>query len=155
MTEECMNCSNCLSALTAEARFCPTCGMAVGAPAVAPAPAVAAAPVAQQQVPVEVPPVYQQQYAAPAPKQTNGLAIASLVLGLTGISIVGLVLGYVARKQIRESNGRQDGSGFATAGIVLGWIGTILGVLLIAAYVVFIVWAVQSDPHFFDSDVYY
>ena len=153
-----MNCANCLTSLNPDARFCPTCGMAVGSTA-APAPAApvaAPAPVAPNQVPAEAAPAYQPMYAAaPAPTSTNGLAIASLVLGLTGISIVALVLGYIARKQIRQSNGRQDGSGFATAGIVLGWIGTVLGTILVIAYIALIAWAVQNDPTFFDSNTYY
>ena len=63
---------------------------------------------------------------------TNGLAIASLVLGilwLGGIgSILAVIFGFVARSQIRTR--RQKGSGMAMAGIVLGWIG--VGLLLLA-----------------------
>lgn len=59
--------------------------------------------------------------------QTNGLAIASMVLGILWIywlgSILALVLGYVARRQIDRSGGREQGRGMATAGIVLGWVG--------------------------------
>jgi hypothetical protein len=64
-----------------------------------------------------------------APPHTNGLAIASFVLGLGGWllcgvgSVVAIVLGFVSRHQIKQSWGRQTGSGFATAGIVLGFIG--------------------------------
>ena len=62
------------------------------------------------------------------PPATNGLAIASLILGLVGWvpcgvgSIVAIVLGFVARNQIRESQGRQGGDGLALAGIVLGFL---------------------------------
>jgi hypothetical protein len=78
------------------------------------------------------PPAYYPQY--PPPRPTNGLAIASLVLGVLWIywfgSILALVFGYVARRQIREEN--QDGAGLALAGIVLGWIGvaTLLAVIV-------------------------
>lgn len=64
------------------------------------------------------------------PPHTNGLAIASLVIGLVGWpfcgigSVVAIVLGYIARSQIKQSWGRQTGSGMATAGIVLGFLGT-------------------------------
>jgi len=64
-----------------------------------------------------------------APPHTNGLAITSLVLGLAGWllcgvgSVVAIVLGFVARDQIKRSWGRQTGSGMATAGIILGFIG--------------------------------
>jgi hypothetical protein len=71
-----------------------------------------------------------------APPRTNGLAVASLVLGLIGWafcglgSVIAIVLGFVARNQIRQSNGSQTGTGMATAGIVLGFIATSLWVLL-------------------------
>jgi uncharacterized protein DUF4190 len=57
----------------------------------------------------------------------NGLAIASLVLGILWFfwigSILALVFGYVAKGQIDRSAGHQTGKGMAIAGIVLGWIG--------------------------------
>lgn len=66
---------------------------------------------------------------APSASKTNGLAIASLVLGIipcTGItSILAIVFGFIARNQIQQSGGTQQGSGMALAGIILGfvWIG--------------------------------
>jgi len=67
--------------------------------------------------------------------KTNGLAIASLVLGIVWIygigSILALVFGYQAKKQIDASGGRESGRGMAIAGIVLGWIGVGLLVLVI------------------------
>jgi uncharacterized membrane protein len=71
--------------------------------------------------------------------ETNGLAIASVLLAVLWFAGIGAVLalafGYRARRQIDHSAGRQSGSGLATAGIVLGWIGvTILvaGIVLIS-----------------------
>ncbi|MCZ2815489.1 DUF4190 domain-containing protein [Modestobacter sp. VKM Ac-2984] len=70
-------------------------------------------------------------YGYPPPQRTNGLAIASMVLGIVWLywigSILALVFGYVAKKQIRERG--EGGDGMATAGIVLGWVG--IGVLAI------------------------
>lgn len=61
------------------------------------------------------------------PAQTNGLAVASLVLGILWIwwigSALALIFGYVAKSQIDSSHGRQSGRGLAIAGIVLGWVG--------------------------------
>ena len=69
------------------------------------------------------------------PASTNGLAIASLVLGILWIywvgSVLALIFGYVAKKQIDERGGAQGGRGLAVAGIVLGWIG--VGMLAIIA----------------------
>jgi len=38
-------------------------------------------------------------------------------------SILALAFGYIAKKEIRDSNEPIEGNGLATAGIVLGWVG--------------------------------
>ncbi|MEV4094453.1 DUF4190 domain-containing protein [Streptosporangium saharense] len=84
------------------------------------------------------PPNYGQQnpyqpYGAPPPIKNNGLAIASLVLGLTGFitcgftSLLAVVFGHVALGQIRRD--RTDGRGMALAGVMLGWSLTGLWIL--------------------------
>ncbi|WP_331489872.1 DUF4190 domain-containing protein [Streptomyces sp. Go40/10] len=68
-------------------------------------------------------------YNHPAP--VNGLAIASLVLGLLCfLPGVGLVLGLVALRQIRRRGER--GTGLAVGGAVLSGVGLALWALLIA-----------------------
>jgi hypothetical protein len=85
----------------------------------------------------------QRPWPGQAPR-TNGLAIASLVLGIVGLvffvflmipPILALIFGLVSHGQIRRSGGAQTGSGMAVAGIVMGIIGILLFVLLIAAAV--------------------
>ena len=77
---------------------------------------------------------YGQPYGYPyvPPQRTNGLAIASMVLGILWLywigSVLALVFGYIAKNQIRQRG--ESGGGMATAGIVLGWIG--IGFLVIA-----------------------
>ncbi len=75
------------------------------------------------------------QLAAPF-RETNGFAIVSVLLGVlwfAGVgSVLALVFGYQARRAIRNSAGRQKGSGLATAGIILGWIG--IAILLVGAF---------------------
>jgi Domain of unknown function (DUF4190) len=73
--------------------------------------------------------------------QVNGLAIASVLLAVLWFAglgaVLALVCGYRARREIRNSAGTQTGSGLATAGIILGWIGiTILvaGAILISLH---------------------
>lgn len=65
----------------------------------------------------------------------NGLAVASLVLGVLWLmwvgSILALVFGYVARSQIDRSPDTDTGRGLAVAGIVLGWVG--VGTLAVMA----------------------
>lgn len=78
----------------------------------------------------QYPPAYQQPYV---PVKTNGLAVASLVLGILWLywvgSILALVFGMIAKSQIDAAAGTQQGRGLAIAGIVLGWVG--VGFLLL------------------------
>ena len=64
-------------------------------------------------------------YYPPATRGTNGMAIASMVLGILWLwwlgSILALIFGYVAKRQIADRG--DSGGGLATAGIVLGWVG--------------------------------
>lgn|GEM_PF-3678200 len=57
---------------------------------------------------------------APAEGPPDGLAVASLVLGIVGVFILALPFGFVALRRIRRSAGRR-GRGLATAGVVLGF----------------------------------
>ncbi len=65
-------------------------------------------------------PPYGQPYQV---QSTNGMAIASMVLGILWLywigSVLALVFGYIARRQIDASGGAQGGRGMAIAGIVL------------------------------------
>jgi hypothetical protein len=111
--------------MTPGANFCPGCG----------SPAVPALPgYDPPRAGLSAPPV------AVAPKSTNGLAIASLVLGLVWVfwinSILALIFGYVALGQIRDSGGTQGGRGLAIAGVVLGWVGIGFLALFIVAAVI-------------------
>ena len=84
---------------------------------------------------------YPAPYGAPVgypyapPQRTNGMAIASMVLGILWIywigSILALIFGYIARNQIRERG--EGGAGMAMAGIVLGWIGVGFLIIVIIA----------------------
>ena len=59
------------------------------------------------------------------PRKTNGLAIASLVCSIAGLLLIplvlGIVFGFIARSQIKNSNGTQGGDGLALAGIIIGF----------------------------------
>jgi hypothetical protein len=100
----------------------------------------------------------------PTAPQTNGLAIASLVVSLGSVllccwfpGIVGAIMGHVARKQIRQQP-NQTGEGMALAGIIVGWIAFGLAVLGSILYIVLIVilgvWA-ESVDCYTDSDGVY
>jgi len=96
--------------------------------------------------PQELPP---QGYAA-LPIGSNGKATAALVLGILGLvvcplvpSILALVFGYQARSEIDRTGGVQGGRGSAVAGIVLGWVG--VGVTLLVILVIVVLAAAGSN----------
>ena len=70
--------------------------------------------------------------AGPGKKKTNGMAVASLVLGIVWLggigSVLAVIFGFMSRKKIEESQGQEQGGGFAIAGLVLGFVG-ILGAI--------------------------
>ena len=77
-------------------------------------------------------------------RETNGSAIVAVVLGVlwfAGIgSLLALVFGYRARREIKNSAGSQKGSGLATAGIILGWIGiAILAIVVVGGALTIVV----------------
>ena len=75
-------------------------------------------------------PQYAPVYVAAQPR-TNGLAIASFVLGLCGFALIPVVMGHVALSQIRTRG--ESGSAFAIVGLILGYIGCV-GYLLLAIF---------------------
>jgi hypothetical protein len=98
-------------------------------------------------IPAAPPQVYQQ---APfgAQRPTNGMAIAALICGvcqiffwfLTGIPAI--VLGHMARRQIRQTG--EAGDGMALAGMILGYIGLVLTILLAVGIVIAVIAASHS-----------
>jgi Domain of unknown function (DUF4190) len=77
------------------------------------------------------------QYGAPT--RTNPLAIAALCCGIGQIllgliaGIPGIILGFIALNQIKTKG--EGGRGMAIAGIVLGFIGVALFLILIIAVI--------------------
>src|SRR3954467_15415445 len=86
----------------------------------------------------------QQQQWQSGPS-TPGSATAALILGICALVIcplicgpLAIVYGNKAKREIATSNGNLTGSGLATAGIVLGWIGVafvVIGILIVIAAV--------------------
>ena len=77
-------------------------------------------------------------------KQTNSLAIISLVSGLLGWtlvpwlgSVVAIITGHMARAEIRRNAETMEGDGLAVAGLVLGWLMVALSVIGILLVVLF------------------
>ena len=91
-------------------------------------------------------------------KQTNNLALVSLISGIIGWtvvpwlgSLVAIITGHMARAEIKRNPDTQEGDGLAIAGLVLGWSMFVLGILLVLAIVLlfgglamFLAWAGAS-----------
>lgn len=70
---------------------------------------------------------------APAPQQkTNTLAIVSLVLAFV-VSLGAVICGHIALSQIKKTG--EQGRGLAIAGLVLGYIGLVAGLIWIIAVI--------------------
>jgi hypothetical protein len=90
-------------------------------------------------------------YPAYVPQaKTNGMAIGSMVTAIVGaallfcygaglpLGIVGAVLGHVSRRQIRDRG--EGGDGMALAGIIVGWIVTGIGLVVVALVIWLFAW---------------
>ena len=70
--------------------------------------------------------------------QTSGLAITSMILGISSFfclitGIPAVICGHIARGNIKRSQGQQTGDGFALAGLITGYLGTaIIAIAFIA-----------------------
>ncbi|WP_061300257.1 DUF4190 domain-containing protein [Herbidospora cretacea] len=79
-------------------------------------------------------PYAQPGYGYAAPRPTNGLAVASLVMGLIGLvlcgltAILGVIFGHMALSRIKTSG--EEGHGLAVAGLVISYITIGLWVIL-------------------------
>ncbi len=112
------NCPSCSTPIPPNARFCPSCGRDVtdasGVSGTGPTPAQ----------PVEV--------------KTSGMAVASLILSfffwlLLIPSVLAIIFGHIARGEIKRSRGKLKGDGLALAGLILGYLGGVGYILIIAA----------------------
>ncbi len=79
------------------------------------------------------------------PRQTNTLAVISLVAGLLAWtlipvlgSIAAIICGHLARSEIRSAPDHYDGDTLALIGLILGWAQVVVTILgLVAIFVLF------------------
>ena len=77
------------------------------------------------------------------PMRTSGTAIASLIFGIVawfGLPIIGalvaVICGHIARAEIRRMPpGTIEGDGMAIAGLILGYLQLVLGLLLVLLFI--------------------
>ncbi|MEI5584023.1 MULTISPECIES: DUF4190 domain-containing protein [unclassified Agromyces] len=80
-------------------------------------------------------------YGAPASQKTNVLAIVSLVSSFF-ISLVGIITGHIALSQIKKTG--EQGRGLAIAGLIIGYVGLVVGIILAIVWIAIFSAAVNS-----------
>jgi len=116
-------------------------------PGMPPPPGAQAPPPGQAWVPPGPPPgppgMPPPGYVPVARKNTDGIAVASLIMGIAGfffcpliLGVLAVIFGYMGRRRIAESNGALEGDSFCTAGIILGFIQ--IGIMVLIG----IIWAI-------------
>ncbi|MDA8968572.1 GYF domain-containing protein [Akkermansiaceae bacterium] len=118
---------------------------------------LAAAPATAGSSPYETPatnptgaPATTSPYASPPP--TSGLAIAALVLGILAIisscmyvgilfGIPAVICGHMAMKSFRDPQLPKGGKGMAIAGLICGYLGSLISLVIIG----FVVFAINSS----------
>ncbi len=154
-----MFCFKCGASMPDDATVCPQCAAPVqsiptaqppteapqaGAPTPASTSAWLNVPPAQTQYPPQQPyPPQAQQYPGQYQQQTDGGAIASLILGITSIvlclniftGIPAIITGHISYSKIKKSMGRLKGEGMALTGLILGYL-SLPTVLVFAAILI-------------------
>lgn len=110
-------------------------GAGVPPPGPAPAPSYGPPPVGGYAYPAG------GTYGYTGVPKNNGLAIAAMVCSfffwIYGLgAILGIVFGFIARSQIKKSNGTQRGEGMALAGIIIGFAGLVIGIIVLIVVIV-------------------
>lgn len=153
-----IECKSCGYHVEGVASFCPRCGASLkneiagqnlperpsGLP-VPPTPGSASERVHTASNPVSPPwqqPLPGSQAYPYAVQQTEGMCVAALILGLLSLVLIfipilswilglmGIVLGALGIKSVRENAGFKTGYGMGLAGLILGVVGLVGGVIL-------------------------
>ena len=91
----------------------------------------------------------QQPYGAPmgAPAaRWNTLAIISLVASIIGIHLAGIITGHIALSQIKKTG--EQGNILAIIGLILGYLGIVVVVILVIVWVGLIYGAATSGYNY-------
>ena len=77
-------------------------------------------------------------------KRTSTAAIVSFIFGLIGLffdwwvfaipSVIAIIAGHMAKSDIKNSNGMLEGSGFATTGLILGYLVLFLYLFVVIVF---------------------
>lgn len=77
------------------------------------------------------------QFPSVVPAENSGLAIASMILGISAFlcgvtAIPAVICGHIALSKIKRSQGRITGGGFAIAGLITGYLGMVVLIAMLA-----------------------
>jgi hypothetical protein len=91
-------------------------------------------------------------YAPMARRQTDGMAVAALIMGIGGFficpivfGVLAVIFGYMGRGNIQKSGGVLEGDSFCTAGIILGFIQIGITLFFIILWVIIAIIAATSN----------
>ncbi|TDD68543.1 DUF4190 domain-containing protein [Actinomadura darangshiensis] len=104
------------------------------------------------------PPAVQHHYyggGPPVVPRNNGMAVASMVLGIIGFVTCGVVIfsvgavifGHVAQSQIKRTG--EGGHGMAVAGLILGYFFAVLGLIywiVVVGIYGAAIWSLNQEP---------
>ncbi len=156
-------CNQCGQGNPDDAAFCVQCGTPVdegagAAPPViegaAPPPMEDAAPPVPGMPPPPpgMPGMPPPGYAPLARRQTDGMAVAALIMGIGGFficplvfGVMAVIFGYLGRGNIQKSGGVLEGDSFCTAGIILGFIQIGISLFFIILWVIIAIIAASSS----------
>lgn len=94
------------------------------------------------------PPALRPQYPQPGRiTQTSGAAITSMILGILSVAacllplgLIAVIFGHVSLRRIARAGGQLTGRGMAIAGLVLGYLGTVL----LAGYASLLIYGIKT-----------
>ncbi|WJG08746.1 DUF4190 domain-containing protein [Aliiglaciecola sp. LCG003] len=71
-------------------------------------------------------------------RTTSVLAVLSLLFGILGLfffgSLLAVIFGHIARSQIRKSENQIEGDGLALAGLITGYLGVVMTLLILLVF---------------------
>jgi Domain of unknown function (DUF4190) len=88
-----------------------------------------------------VPPSYAPATATDQ-RPFNVLSIIAFVLSIVGVSLVGVILGHIALSQLKRTGER--GRGFAIAGLIIGYVGIAVGIIVAIVWIAVLGGAISS-----------
>ena len=94
--------------------------------------------------------------------QSNSKALWSMVIGIVSVplacyaclgwvGIAAIIMGNNAKKEIAASGGMQTGEGQAKAGVILGWVGVVLGTLVLILNIILMATGNTTFNYDFDT----